>query len=358
LVSNSLPAPGEAPPEIADLVRQRVEARVRRDWEAADQLKARIEAAGWRVTDRGKRTSVGPAAPPTLEIGDEVRYGSATAVPSRLDEPASARWTVLVVASEEPARFSRLMTALRTHAPAGTQVVVVANDPSAVQETALLPGSPDRARIAGSDPELVRTSVRLGYATAVNIGLRRAAGELVLLADATAFPTRDALTPLAAALDDPAVAAAGGYGLAVDDPARPRPNLLHRLEGVTAPADAMALELGWLAFRRSDCVAVGLLDEHFVTPAWLDVEWTLRLRFGASDAPGEPAPDADEATADQPAQADATTGDFVNPPARRAVAVPLPLVRDAVPWPPDRTRPSRRNMYRVIDEFGAVTYPD
>jgi hypothetical protein len=357
-VSNPLSTHGEAPPEIADLVRQRVEARIRHDWRAADALKVRIEAAGWRVTDHGRRSSVGPAAPATVEVGDEVRYGSAAAVPSRLDEPATAPWTVLVVASEDPGRFSRLLTALRAHVPAGTQVVVVINDPSAAQMAALLPDSPDCAPVGGSDPELVRTSVRLGYAAALNIGLRRAAGELVLLADATAVPTGDALTPLAAALGDPAVAAAGGCGLVADDPAEPRPNLLHRLEDSSSPTEAMALELGWLAFRRSDCVALGLLDEHFVTAAWLDVEWSLRLRFGASDAPDEQAPDADKATADEPTDAHATAEDIATRPARRAVAVPLPLVRDAASWPPDRTRLNRRNMYRVIDEFGAVTFPD
>jgi hypothetical protein len=368
-VSKQSPTHGEAPLEIADLVRQRVEARVRHDWRAADDLKARIEAAGWRVTDHGRRSSVGPAAPSTVEVGDEIRYGSAAAIPSRLDDPATAAWTLVVVASEDPGPFSRLMTALRAYAPAGTQVIVVINDASTAQEAALLPGSPDRAPIGGSDPELVRTSVRLGYAAALNIGLRRAAGKLVLLADTTAVPTGDALTPLAAVLNDPAVAAAGGCGLVADDPAEPRPNLLHRLEDINSPTEALALELGWLAFRRSDCVAVGPFDEHFVTPAWLDVGWSLRLRFGAPAAAEAPTAGADEAAdetttagpaADAPAEfaPDRTAQGPTSPPARRALAVPLPLVRDAAPWPPERTRLNRRNMYRVIGEFGAVTYPD
>ena len=50
---------------------------------------------------------------------------------------------------------------------------------------------------------MLRTAVRLGHAAALNIALRRAAGEIVLLADGSAIPTGDALTPLAAALADP-----------------------------------------------------------------------------------------------------------------------------------------------------------
>jgi hypothetical protein len=368
-VNSSFNNHGEAPPEIADLVRQRTEARTRHDWRAADDIKARIEAAGWRVTDHGKRTSVGPAAPPTAEIEGELRYGSAAAVPSRLEEPSTAPWTVIVIASEEPARFTRFMAALREYAAPGTQVVVVVNDPSAAQEIALLPGSPERAPIAGSPPELVRTSVRLGYAAVLNIGLRRAAGERILLADSTVVPSGDALAPLTAALADPEIAAAGGCGLVAEDPDEPRPNLLVRLEATATPTEVMALELGWLAFRRADMLTHGPLDEHFVTPAWLDTWWTLRLRFGPPDlaADDEAAPvEADvEATAGAApapapvdAAADATAEELAAPAPRRAVAIALPLVRDDVAWPPERTRLNRRNMYRVIDEFGAVWAPE
>jgi len=348
-------------------VRERTEARARRDWHRADALKAQIEAAGWRVTDHGSRTSLGPAAPPSLEIGGEVRYGSASAVPSLLDEPATAAWTVMVIASEEPERLSRLLGALRAHVPAGTQVVIVANDPSATQAAALDPAGPDRAPIGGGALEVLRTSSRLGHAAALNIGLRRSIGEFVLLADAAARPAGDALSPLAAALEDPTIAAAGGFGLIAAEPGQLRPNGLRRMAALgTAPhggattTDATALEGAWLAFRRSDYVALGPLDEHFVTPAWLDVWWTLRLRAGAEpvgaeyvepEGSGEP-----EGWAAVRA-AEASASEFAPPevsPAvpRRAVLLELPLEREDVPWPPDRSRLNRRNMYRVLDRFG------
>jgi hypothetical protein len=40
------------------------------------------------------------------------------------------------------------------------------------------------------------------------------------------------------------------------------------------------------------------------------------------------------------------------PEPRRALRLELPLERDEVSWPPDRSRLSRRNMYRVLDRFG------
>jgi hypothetical protein len=372
-------SPAGPPAEISHLVRERTEARARRDWTRADALKAQIEAAGWRLVDRGNRTSVSPASPPSLDVGGEVRYGSAAAVPSLLDAPASTAWTVVVLASEEPGRTSRFLAALREHAPAGTQVVIVANDPSNAQAAALAADAPDRAAIAGNAPELLRTSTRLGYAAALNIGLRRCAGEFMLLADATARPIGDALTPLAAALGDATIAVAGGFGLISPEEGPLRPPALEREDAVPGPigaepSPATALEGAWLAFRRSDYIALGPLDEHFVTPSWLDVWWTLRLRAGkepegaeyeepAEDDCEEPesaaasaadAPDPDVAAAAPAApQADESDEDEVEMPApRRALRLELPLERDEVAWPPDRSRLNRRNMYRVLDRFG------
>jgi hypothetical protein len=234
--------------------------------------------------------------------------------------------------------------------------VVVANDPSDAQVAALGSEAPDRAPIDGTAPELLRTSTRLGYAAALNIGLRRASGEFVLLTDATAWPTGDALTPLAAALNDPAVAAAGGFGLFAAEAGPLRPNALRR----EAPEDeatvgATVLEGAWLAFRRSDYSELGPLDERFVTPAWLDVWWTLRLRAGAEPEgaeyvePNEPdgAEESDAAEA-----AETVTHDVEMPAPRRAAQLALPIEREDIVWPPDRARLNRRNMYRVLDRFG------
>ena len=332
--------PGEFPAEIGALVRERTEARARHDWRLADELRASIEAAGWRIMDRGPRTRVSPAAPASTEVAGEVRYGSAIAVPSRLDEPATTAWTVVLMASEEPAALSRVLDAIRTHGPVGLQVVMVENDPSDAQVEALSPGSPDRAAIGGTDPELVRTSARLGYAAALNIGLRRAGGDLVILADGSAVPAGDAWTALAAALADPAIAAAGGYGLREPDEGTARFNALQAVQPSLESHDVTALQGSWLAFRRADYVTLGPLDEHFVTPAWLDVWWGLRLRTGRADS---------AASAGGPG----TAGDDAPAPAapRSAVVVPLPLERVRETWPPDRNRPNRRNMYRVLDTF-------
>lgn len=375
--------PSGPPTEITHLVRQRTEARARHDWSAADALKAEIEAAGWKIADHRGKTSVSRAAPPSVEVEGEIRYGAAASVPSRLEQPTDAPWSAIVLASESPERVSRLLAGLRAHAPDGTQVVVVANDPSEIQQAALAAGTPDRAPIGGREPEVLRTATRLGHAAALNVALRRAAGDLVLIADGAAWPTGDALTPLAEALSGADVAVAGAFGLTSGEPGRLRPAAL-------APSDAreaVALMAGWIAFRRADYIALGPLDERFVTPAWLDVWWSLRLRAGAdpdwteteaaeSDAvsggtaepgttePGATEPNAEtEAEAGEAAEAEAAEREadrkvefevveFEVAAPRRAVRLDLPLGHGEIAWPPDRSRLGRRNMYRILDRWG------
>jgi cysteinyl-tRNA synthetase len=50
----------EAPAEVDDLARRRVEARSDRDFDAADRLRVQIEEAGWEVRD--------VAAPPGYQL--------------------------------------------------------------------------------------------------------------------------------------------------------------------------------------------------------------------------------------------------------------------------------------------------
>jgi hypothetical protein len=300
------------------LARERASARASGDFDRADLLKARIETAGWRVTDRGTAFRLAPAAPPTIEDVGVVRHGSAGTVPSVLDDPASARFTVLLVADDRPGDLARILDGLRAHAPEGTQVVIVANDPSPAQAERLAPGSPDLAPVAGADPELVWTSTRLGRAIALNAGLRRARGEVVVLAGLSVEVTGDALTPLVDAFAAPSISVAGGFGRAGQD--------LRNLDEAAGP-DVDVIDARWLAFRRAEIATLGPLDERFVSDRWLDTWWSLVLRAGAD-------PDV---------------------PPRRALRLDLPLVsreRSGAEAPArERDRLERRNFYRVLERF-------
>ncbi len=309
------------PDEVLSAAHERSRARAGGDWATADRLRAEIEAAGWTVVDRGTDFALSPAAPPDIEEGPRVRYGASAKVPARFDDQPSGLATVVVVATDWPEDVARALDGLQAHAPAGTSVVVVADGPSDEQATAL---EALEAAAAATDPpiELVWTSGRLGAAAAANIGIRRAAAPIVILLDTSLEPTGDIVTPLVRALDDPTVAVVGGFGITSTD--------LRTF--VDAPAgDVDAIEGYVQAFRRSDAVEHGPLDERFRFYRNLDIWWSLVLR---------------------------DTGEEDAPPGRAVRVDGLPLIRhEHRGWtslPDDeRDRQSKRNFYRIIDRFGA-----
>ena len=300
------------PEEVLSAAHDRAAARAARDWTEADRLRGEIEAAGWKIVDRGTDFALEPAHPPTVEDAGLVRYGTSAAVPSRLAEPAVGIATVVLVATDWPDDLRRALERLQAHAPAGTSILVVADAPSPEQESAL-PSETDAV-------EVVRTSDRLGTGAAWNVGIRRATGPVIVILDTSVEATGDVVTPLVGALDDASVGVAGGYGGRSSD--------LRRFEEA-APGDVTAIEGYAIAFRRSDAADRGPIDEHFRFYRNLDLWWSLVLR---DEGEGRPP--------------------------RRAVAVEIPATRhEHRGWTslPDaeRERLSRRNFYRILDRFRA-----
>jgi hypothetical protein len=303
------------PDAVLTAAHDRARARAGHDWPEADRLREEIEAAGWKVVDRGTDFALSPLVPPDIEADGVVRYGASANVPSRLEEPATGLATVVLVATDHPDDLDRALGALATHAPAGTSVVIVADAPS-VEQTAAL----ERLTAGDLPVEIVRTSDRLGQAAALNIGIRRAAAPVVIVMDSSVEPTGDVVGPLVAALEDPTVAVAGGWGISSAD--------LRHFEDAPA-GDVDAIEGYLQAFRRSDAGARGPLDERFRFYRNLDIWWSLVLRDEGEGSPS-----------------------------RRAVRVDgLPAERHAhrgwTSLPDDeRDRQSKRNFYRIIDRFG------
>jgi hypothetical protein len=312
------------PDEVLSAAHERAAAREAHDWAEADRLRAEIETAGWKIVDRGTDFALTPAAPADSTEGERVRYGASANVPSRLEETPVGVATVMFVATDWPDDLARALSGLAEHAPESTSIVIVADAPSEEQEAALEmveTGGGTGGGTGGLSTEVVWTSARLGQGAALNVGVRRATGRVVIILDTSVEPSGDFITPLVATLDDPAVALAGGWGVVSDD--------LRRFEEAP-PGDVDAIEAYCLAFRRDDFATRGPFDERFRFYRNLDIWWSLVLR------------DEGEGTAP-----------------RRAVALAnLPLARHEhrgyTSLPPDeRDRQSKRNFYRIIDRFGS-----
>ena len=162
---------------------------------------------------------------------------------------------------------------------------------------------------------VTRLEPPLGFGGAVNAGVEGAAGQVCVLFDTSVELKGDAVTPLLAALEDPAVVLAGPFGMRAK-------GTLKEFEESAGP-DVDAIQGYCIAFRRSDALAAGGFDPKFRFYRIADIEFSFRLR----DHGG------------------------------RAVVVPgLPVVRhEHRMWettePVERDRLSRRNLYRFLDRW-------
>jgi hypothetical protein len=297
------------PREIASLAEERSRARAARDWAAADDLRARIEQAGWRVIDSGTVSTLRPAHQPDEVVEGQRFHGSPASVPSRLAEPPAVRATIALLAVPADGRHVSVddaLAALAPWAPADVQVVVVAAHD--VRATAL-------------HAELVGVLGSFTAAEALEAALRRSTGRLFIVLAPDRLVAGDIVRPIEKALVDPGVAVAGSEGLTSDDLRHFRP---------APPGDVVALAAGVWAFRRSDA---GLLDG-------------LDPRLSQHDGP---------ATWCSLALRDRGAGE----PPRRAVALALPLAprddaasEDPMPGPDEhQARQLRRDGYRIAERF-------
>ena len=176
-----------------------------------------------------------------MEVGGEIRYGRSIDVPSRLDGPPMGVATVVLLAGPDPDATADVLAALKRLA-LGVDVVVVA----------------DNVDAPPTDHEVVRTSALLGAGATLNIGIRRARGEVVVVLDQSIVPIGDLVSPLVQTLADRSVAVVGSAGYTSADMQR-----FETVEPLGDPLDVAAIRGPLLAFRRADAAARLPVDEAF-----------------------------------------------------------------------------------------------
>ncbi|MBF6604304.1 MAG: hypothetical protein IVW53_01800 [Chloroflexi bacterium] len=251
------------PQPIVDLAHARRTARLAHDWSRADALHAAIAAAGWTVIDAGVDFDLRPLRPADVVRDGTTIHGSSESVPSRLADPPSEPYTVVVPVVAPP---SAEEGAERRSAASGTAIWLPDVDPSRIvavvmeQSPSASSGSIETIRLAGRPtPGALR-----------NAGCRRARGTVVVVVAMTV--SRDAIDRLIAGLGDPEVAIVGTLGLRSADLRRFDP-----IEGI-AEVDPVAVSGAAIAFRRDEFERHGPFDELYRTERWLDIWWSVVLR--------------------------------------------------------------------------------
>jgi GT2 family glycosyltransferase len=298
----------QAPDEVTRLVAKRSEARAAGDYEEADRLRDQVRELGWEVMDAPAGTTLRPALPSATDAS--VGYARQEDLASLLDEPATVDASLVVLAEDHEPDLDRLLAGLSRHPPLATwELVVVANAPSF--DAAAAVGRQDLE----IEPAVLGSSARLGWADAVNLGLRRTRGAVVVLVDASVEPTGDLVGPLLEAFGDASVGVAGPFGVTSSD-------LRHFEEA--PPGEVDAIEGYCLGVRREVLRDVGLFDAHFRFYRNADLDFSFAARAAGW----------------------------------RAVRIDnLPLrLHEQRAWsslaPEERDRLSKRNFYRFLKHWG------
>lgn len=293
------------PSEVHRLADERADARAAGDYAAADALRDQIAALGWEVRDTPSGSTLHPALPAAPA---STGYARPEDLETLLGEPATVDLSLQLAAEDHAHDLRRLLAALAANPPPATwELVIVANQPSF-----------DLDRLGSGlsiEPVLLHTAVRLGWADARNLGLRRSRGAVTVLLDTSVEPTGEFATPLLAAFDDPAVGIAGAWGLMSGD---------GRHFHDAPPGEVDAVTAYCLAIRREALRTVRGFDPrfHYYRNADLDLSFAVRAAGW------------------------------------RAIATePLPLARhEHRGWvevsDDERERLSRRNFYRFLKHWG------
>jgi cysteinyl-tRNA synthetase len=254
--------PTQAPDEVTRLVAERSQARVAGAFDEADRLRERIRDLGWEVMDGPDGTTLRPALPAVADAS--VAYARPEDLASLLEEAPSLEASLVVLADDHGDDLERLLRGLSRHPPLGSwELIVVGNAPvfDAVE-------SLSRVDLE-VEPSLLSTSARLGWADAVNLGLRRGRGRFMVLVDTSVEPVGNFLAPLLEAFMDPRVGIAGPFGLSSTD--------LRQFD--EAPPGEVDVIVGYcLAVRREVLLNVGLFDAHFRFYRNADLDFSFAVR--------------------------------------------------------------------------------
>ena len=253
----------EVPERVRALAAERQEARAARDFALADGLRDEIAALGFAVIDGPDGPSFEPVGAPEEE---RLRAGEVVSV---LDEPPTCDVSVHWIVEGWPEDVVRALEAFRSNEGGRNVQYVVADVTETAPET------------YGAGVEVLRLEAGTGWGAAVNAGLKRSRGRVLLVMDGSVEPFGDVFAPLEQALADPAVGVCGPWGISTRD--------LHEFNDSEGP-EVDAVEGYLMAFRRDVIRDVGLFDERFKWYRTADIECSFRVRDAGLRAVTVPAP--------------------------------------------------------------------
>ncbi len=296
------------PDDILALSHERDLLRRRGKYDRADALKRQIEEAGYAIKDNPHGAHL--IILPSIEV-DGHTYRTARQLPSFLDAPDGCTFSVNILAHDSFEQTQRcLESVLRFAGSHDIEIILVDN--ASQDELSIW-----SAVLHYSDPRIhvLHVTRIMGEAEARNIGLKQSRGRSMLLLDSSLELTGDIFTPIAQTLSDARIGVTGLHGLRTND-------LRHFEE--SQQLEVEVVDKLCMAFRRSLLKKVGLFDEGYRYPYYMDVDFNFRVRDCGAKA---------VLTPDLPVTS-------------------YPTIQSARLSDAERTRLTKRNFYRFLEKWG------
>lgn len=255
------------PSEIASLTREREQLRARQEYELADQLRTRIQAAGYTLRDSQRGPLLSRRRP---EEEFTVLSRSADA-PDRVALPDRYQFSINLLAQNNRADLERCIQSIRRYAGPHQIELVILDSGSTDDTLPYLEQLARRGELSGPQGQQLGLQVlfadhNMGFGAGRNATMRASQGHHILLLDTSIEICGDIWRPLAASLADEAVGLAGPYGLVTTD--------LRDFQEVVQP-DVDAIEGYLMAFRRELLPEVGGINEKYRFYRLADVHFSF-----------------------------------------------------------------------------------
>jgi Glycosyl transferase family 2 len=302
------PSRSGIPADILALSRERDELRRRGKYDRADALRRQIEEAGYGIKDNPHGAHL--VILPSVEV-DGIVYRTARQVPSLLEEADRCEFSVNILANTSYEETKRgLESVLRCVGNHDVEFMLVNNRSLDELDAWARELQDNDVRL-----HMLCTSRPLGEAEARNVGLKQCRGRYILLLDSSVELMGDVFTPLAQVLEDSRVGITGFRGLLTDD--------LRHFEVCTA-TEVEVIDGLCMAFRRKLLKKVGLFDERFRFPSYMDIDFNFAVRNSGVQA-------------------------VVTP---NLPIISHPLLQGVNLSDAERTRLTKRNFYRFLEKWG------
>jgi GT2 family glycosyltransferase len=250
------------PADILALSHERDELRRKGKYQKADDLKRQIEEAGYGIKDNPHGAHL--IVLPDVEI-DGVSYRTSRHIPSLLEQADSCVFSVNLLARDSFEATRRCLESIERFADGHTIEIILVDNGSQDEVYAwAIERQQQNPRL-----HIVHIDRPVGEAEARNIGLKRSLGQYILLLDSSVELTGDVFAPLVAALSDAEVGITGSRGLLSQD-------LRHFEE--TSELEVEAIAGLCIAFPREILQQVGLFDERFRFPYYMDIDFNFAVR--------------------------------------------------------------------------------